>query len=268
MSWWNNLLEWASGFGPSPADKLDMAANKMQEEIGLRRNLAARSVALARAKQRELAQAVADYENLENAGVELQRNGNTNAVQYIAMQLASQKQVVDTLTAELQDLNVSAQESVASFQVEQADAQKLLSKHGQIKAAAQMGAELESMKKQMKAISGASTAKGAYQAMATQIMTKTLEFQAEAELEAGGATQKAAVRQALQQVEAQQALKSIMDKAAAQGAGAGTVTISVVDKAKQALTVDPIRGVLPMISMQTAPQQNVEEGEVIESEDK
>jgi hypothetical protein len=61
-------------------------------------------LALARAKGRELAQAVTEFENLQRAAIELHRNGQLEAVQHLAVELADRQTAVEINTLEFRAL--------------------------------------------------------------------------------------------------------------------------------------------------------------------
>lgn len=240
---WQRILDLFSG-GPEVGDQLDQVAGQMVREVGLHKDIAAQSVAMSRTKQRELAQAVADHQTLEQAAVQLQQQGKTDLVQVLAVRLSESKKTIEILTGELEQLNTGASESVEKFRQERDEAKKLLSQHGRLKAVAQMNTDLDRLRQEMRAIAGASTAKGAYQALASQIEVKTQQFRAMAELESGDAVEKARVNQALKEIEVQGILSDIQAKALSVGTSP-IVALPTIDRAIAALANDPIRGMLP-----------------------
>jgi phage shock protein A len=243
---WQVVLD-SLGMGSSHEEKLDQAAQKMGQEVGLHRDLAAKSVALARSSQRELAEAVLRYRNLEEAAIQLQRQGRAEAVGYLAVELAETKAKVETLTAQTEQSTSSASEAVERFRQERDETVVLLRKHGQLKAVAEMNSQLDKLRAEMKAISGATTARGAYEAIANQIEIKAQEHRALAELESGDTTRKAEVAQALRGIETQQILEGIKARAALEGSEP-IVKIEVLDRAETALNRDPIKGFLALPS--------------------
>lgn len=254
---WQRILEFI-GAGPEVGDKLDQVAGQMVREVGLHKDVAAQSVALARTKQRELAQAVSEHQTLEQAAVQLQQQGKNDLVQVLAVRLSESKKNIDTLTGELEQLNAGASESVEKFRQERDEAKKLLSQHGRLKAVAQMNTDLDKLRQEMRAIAGASTTKGAYQALASQIEVKTQQFRAMAELESGDAMEKARVNRALQEVEVQGILADIQAKALSVGTGP-VVALPTIDRAIAALANNPIRGILPASTGSDSSSQEISE---------
>lgn len=248
---WTWFLEKA-GLGPSEDERLDQAADHMRREVDLRRELAAKSVALSRSKQRELAEEVAKYGNLERAAVELQRQGRADAVQYVAVEMSETKTRIEALTGELEQLNTGAQDAVDQYRVEKDEAERLLSQHGRLKAVAQMNRDLSDLQKEMRAVAGASSAKGAYRALANQIETKTQEYRAMAQLESGDASRKTVVAEALKGVEIQNILAGIRSKALEASAEAQPTELPAIGRALNALQQDPINRVLSLPAPQEA----------------
>jgi phage shock protein A len=251
---WERILS-GVGLGATPEERLDQAAEQMQKDVQIRRELAARTVALARSKQRELGEAVSRYRQLEAAAVELQRQGRGDVVSYVAVEMASLKSQIETLTTETEQLNSSASETVEHFRQEKDEAEKLLNRHGQLRAVAQMNRQLEALQRDMKALAGASTARGAFRAVAGEIEVKALEFRATAELESGGATRKAEVARALTAVETQKILQGIQIKALAPSSD--VIEAEIIDRATAALASDPIHGILalPAASSTVQPEE-------------
>jgi len=239
-NWWLERL----GLGATQEEQLDRAAEQMARDVELKKELAAKTVALARAKHRELGEAVARHDALEQAAVRLQQANRPDAVQQIAVELAESQSRVEALTQELQDLNAAANEGVENFRQERDDAAALLRQHGRLKAVAQMNRQLEALRAEMKALAGASTARGAYQAIANEIEVKAQEHRAIAQLESGDAARKAQVTQALTEVRVQEIIHAIEAKAREALPGA-TISVRLLDKARAALDFDPIKGALP-----------------------
>jgi len=257
---WNWLLGKA-GLGPSEEERLDKAAAQMEKEVSLHKELAAKTLALSRTKQRELAEEVAKYRNLESAAVRLEKQGNSQAVEIIAIQMAEGKAKIEAMTTELEQLNASSQDAVDKYRVEKDEAQKLLSQHGRLKAVAQMNRDLGNLQREMRAIAGASTAKGAYQVIAREIDTRTQEFRALAQLESGDASQKAMVNNALKEVEVQGILEDIRQKALEGVIDAESTSTLILDRAIDALKQDPLQ---PMLSLPTTSEKQ-EPGESSEN---
>jgi hypothetical protein len=234
----------------------------MGRDVELKKELAAKSVALARAKHRELSEAVARHAALEQAAVRLQQANRADAVQQVAVELVESQSHVEDLTQELQDLNAGANESVESFRQEQGEASKLLRQHGRLKAVAQMNRQLEALRAEMKALAGVSTARGAYQAIANEIEVKAQEHRAIAQLESGDAARKAQVTQALREVKVQEIIQEIEARAREALPGA-TVSVRIIDQARAALDFDPIKGALPP----PAPEEDTKTRQEVDEEE-
>jgi hypothetical protein len=257
-NWWLDRL----GLGATQEEQLDHAAAQMSRDVELKKELAAKTVALARAKHRELAEAVARHDALEQAAVRLQQANRPDVVQQIAVELAESQASVETLTQELQDLNASASEAVEGFRQERDDSAQLLRQHGRLKAVADMNRQLETLRAEMKALAGASTARGAYKAIASEIEVKAQEHRAIAQLESGDATRKAQVTQALTKVRVQEIIQAIEAKAREALPGA-TISVSLLDQARAALDFDPVKGALPA----PAAEEEVEVQEEVSDEE-
>ncbi len=255
--WWQSFLE-NLGIGPEVGDKLDQAAEKMRQEVGLYKDVAAKSVALYRTRRLELAKAVANHAKMEQAAISLQKEGRTDAVNYLAVQLADSKAQIEALTEEVNGLCGSAQEQVGQFQLKQADATELLRSHGQLKAVQAMNQQLEDLQKQMKGLAGSLTATEGYKAIASQIQSRQNEFRAIAELESGDSIQRVAVMNALKSVEASHMLAEIQAKAALPGTK--TLELMPLDSAYAALGRDPIRDLKELPVSTEIPSVENEEG--------
>lgn len=258
-NWWLERL----GLGATQEEQLDHAAEQMARDVELKKELAAKTVALARAKHRELAEAVARHDALEQAAVRLQQANRTDAVQEVAVELAESQAHVEVLTGELQDLNSAAGEAVNGFRQERDESSQLLRQHGRLKAVADMNRQLEALRTEMKAIAGTSTARGAYKALANEIEVKAQEHRAIAQLESGDASRKAHVTEALKAVEVQQIIEAIEAKASKALPGA-TITVKLLDNARAALDYDPVRGALPLPN---AGEEDTPEEEVVDEEE-
>jgi hypothetical protein len=258
-NWWLERL----GLGATQEEQLDHAAEQMARDVELKKELAAKTVALARAKHRELAETVARHDALEQAAVRLQQSNRTEAVQQIAVELAESQAHVEALTGELQDMNTAAGESVDGFRQERDESAQLLRQHGRLKAVSDMNRQLEALRAEMKAIAGASTARGAYKAIANEIEVKAQEHRAIAQLESGDASRKAHVTEALKEVEVQQIIQAIEAKAQ-QALPGSAISVQLIGQARAALDYDPVRGALPQPA---AEEEGVTEGEVVDKEE-
>ena len=239
---WQWMLEKITG-GASPEEKLDRAAEQMQKEVQLHRDLAARTVALARSKQRELREVVGRYRQLEAAAIALQQEGKGEAVGFLAVEMANLKGQMEAMTQDAEQLNVSSGEAVTQYRQEKEEAARLLQQHGQAKAVAQMNREFKNLQQEMRALTGAATAKGAYRAVLQEIGTRAHEFRAYAELESGDSGRRAEVARALEGIEVKGVLQDIRTKAL--GAGEPVTDVQIIYRAQAALESDPIRGALP-----------------------
>lgn len=238
--WFFNLL----GLGPSPGEKLDFAAQQMLVHLRDKQKLAGRIVAQGRTAQRILNEKVARYRELQSAAVQLQREGKTQATVLIAGQMASLSSQIQTMTADVEKLNTEATDAVTGFLGEKDEVNSLMEQHGMLKARAEMNTEMERLQKDLRALgTGALTARGAYQAIAREIGTKSEEFRALAELEGGDATHQAEINRALQDVRVAGVLKQI--ETLALSAGDDVIDAEIIDRATAALSADPIRGALP-----------------------
>jgi hypothetical protein len=170
---------------------------------------------------------------------------------------------VEALTGELQDLNSAAGESVDAFRQERDESAQLLRQHGRLKAVSEMNRQLEALRAEMKAIAGASTARGAYKAIANEIEVKAQEHRAIAQLESGDASRKAHVTEALKAVEVQQIIEAIEAKAR-QALPGPAISVKLIDNARAALDYDPVKGALPQPS---ASEEDTTEGEVVDEEE-
>jgi phage shock protein A len=236
--WWYEVLE-NLGLGHDQGGKLDQAANKMQQEVGLYKTIAAKALALFRTRRRELEKLVEDHQKMEQAAIALLREERSDAVNYLVIQLADSSAQIDTLTEEVRDLCSTARDHIQQFRVKEAEAEELLKQHGQLKMAQSMNREFEELQRLKKDLGGEPSAVGEFKKLAGQIRMRQNEFRAIAELESGDAGQRLAVNAALNALEARNILSQLRVKAALPDPSV-TTRLDQLDQAYDVLAKDPM----------------------------
>jgi phage shock protein A len=112
---WKRILHWFIGEETLNEASLEEDAREMQMGLQKQRDAATQSMALAVAKKQELAQAVAQHEELKKTAKAFLQRGERDKAVRIASQIMTSEKKMESLSTQYESLKLAADNAIAAF---------------------------------------------------------------------------------------------------------------------------------------------------------